>query len=239
MLARNTMALGGLSWPGGLARAHIVVEGTGGELGKQRINVMYNPTDLSLGQRAVVDGWGKNVMFHRTEPEDLVVSLFFDTFEDKTDVRVWTNKILALTEPRPSSRKGPKVPPTVRFAWADNLFTGIVIHVAQKFTMFLATGMPVRAELTVTFKEVLTDAQELAARGLDNCRKLWTVAATDRLDSIAYAALGDAAQWRLIADANGIYDPAGFPGPQWTGAIIAIPDTHGETFEPPGASDYV
>jgi nucleoid-associated protein YgaU len=59
------------------------------------------------------------------------------------------------------------------------------------------------------------------------------------LDSIAFATLGDRTQWRMIADANGIYNPISFPDGQWVGRTIAIPDTHGESYDPGEASDYV
>lgn len=242
MLERNS-ARGALIqlFPATLQRATIHVENSNASQMKvehKHIEVMYNPEELSLRQHAAVEGEGNNVWFSRTQPEDMVVTLFFDTYEKGSDVRKKTNDILALTEPWPS-KKGAKVPPTVRFMWADHLFTGIVTHVAQRFTMFLPTGEPVRAELTVTFKEVLTDTEEIKAKGLDNCRALYTVIGSDRLGSIAYNALGDLSQWRLIAEANGIYDPIAFPGHVWTGRKIAIPDTDHVTFEPKGASDYV
>lgn len=204
----------------------------------QVIDVMYNPEELSFSQHATVDGVGNNVWFSRTDPDELVVTLFFDSYEEGIDVRKKTDDILALTEPWPVQGKL-SVPPTVKFIWDSNVFTGIVTRVDQKFTMFLPSGAPVRADLTVTFKEVLTDAADQRAQGFDNCRQLWTVSATDRLDSIAYTTLGDRTQWRLIAYANGIYDPIAFPGPQWTGRAIAIPDTHDESYEPGEALDYV
>ena len=225
-----------------LQRATIHIENSNAsqmKVKRDKIEVMYNPEELSLSQHAAVEGEGNNVWFSRTQPEDLVVTLFFDTYEKGSDVRKITNDILALTEPWPAKNGGAKVPPTVRFLWADHLFTGIVTHVAQRFTMFLPSGAPVRAELTVTFKEVLTDKEEIRAKGLDNCRALYTVTGSDRLGSIAYNTVGDLSQWRLIAEANGIYDPIGFPGHAWTGRTIAIPDTDNVTFEPKGASDYV
>lgn len=239
MLSRQAQS-GTLVLPANFKRAKIVVQNDSwrSKAGKNEIEVMYNPEALTLDQSAVTQGEGNNVWFSRTQPADLQLKLFFDTYEDLTDVRAKTNDILSLTEPWPS-KAGAKVPPTVYFIWADHIFSGIVTQVSQTFTMFLPSGVPVRADLTVTVKEVLTDAQETRAQGLDNCRRLWTVKGSDRLDSIAYRALGDRSKWRLIADANGIYDPIGFPARRWIGVTIAIPDTHGETFEPPGVSDYV
>jgi hypothetical protein len=222
---------------GQLKHAHISIE-TGDALGHEKeIKVQYNPETLSLSQAAVVDGTGNKVLFRRTEPDNLVVSLVFDSYDEQADIRAETDKILNLT--RPQKAKGGKVPPTVRFAWADRLFTGIVVHVEQRFTMFLSTGIPVRAELTVTIKEVLNDRDELDALGLRGCRKLFRVSAGDHVSSVAYKVLGDRTQWRLIADANGIYDPIAFARSGWLGQTIAIPDTHNETFEPAGAPDHV
>lgn len=242
MLERNSASSALIQlFPATLQRATIHIENSNLSRMKvkhKHIEVMYNPEELSLSQHAAVEGEGNNVWFSRTQPEDLVVTLFFDTYEKGSDVRKKTNDILALTEPWPA-KSGAKVPPTVRFMWADHLFTGVVTHVGQRFTMFLPTGEPVRAELTVTIKEVLTDAEEIKAKGLDNCRALHTVIGTDRLSSVAYNALGDSTEWRLIAEANGIYDPIGFPGHEWTGRTIAIPDTDNVTFEPRSTSDYV
>jgi len=50
---------------------------------------------------------------------------------------------------------------------------------------------------------------------------------------IAYHALGDASLWRLIADANDIYDPLNFPAPTDIGKTLVIIDVHGETYSPP------
>lgn len=223
---------------GALVHAQIWVMSPFTGLVEEKIEVQYNPDELSLNQQAAVDGVGNNVFFHRTQPDDLVVSLVFDTYEAQTDVRRSTDRILKLTQPWRSNHGG-KVPRTVRFVWADRLFTGIVTNVAQKFTMFLASGIPVRADVTVTFKEVLTDDEEIKALGLDNCRQLLRVSASDRLGLIAYNALGDQKLWRLVTDANGIYDPIGFPGPQWLAQLIAVPDTHNETYESRRPADYV
>lgn len=208
-----------------LEKARIIVEST-----REEIPVMYNPTELSLNRSVVVQGEGSNIQFQRTNNDDLVVNLFFDTFEKKSDVRQLTNRIAALTMPTTGTGVR-KEPPVVVFTWAGPLFTGLITRLEQKFTMFLPSGIPVRAELTVTFKSVLTEQQDLAARGYFNCRQLWTVTENDRLYLIAQTTLGDASQWRLIADANDIYDPLNFPRPTDIGRTLVIIDTHGESFE--------
>jgi hypothetical protein len=120
-----------------------------------------------------------------------------------------------------------KKPPTCLFAWSRTAwYSGVITHLSQKFIMFSHMGVPVRAWLTVTFKEVLTTQQELQSVGLFNCRRLHVVTANDRLDLLAYETLGDSGSWRLIAEANDIADPLTFPASADIGKTIVIPDTH-------------
>ncbi|QDQ28002.1 peptidoglycan-binding protein LysM [Chitinimonas arctica] len=210
-----------------LEKAKIIVQQTG-----EIIPVMYNPTELSLNKSVVLQGEGSNIQFQRVNNDDLVVSLFFDSFETKTDVRRFTDRIAALTKPTVGTGVR-KEPPTVVFAWSGALFSGVVLHLEQKFTLFLSSGIPVRAELTVTFKSVLTEQEDLESRGYFNCRRLWTVAENDRLYLIAAQTLGDPALWRLIADANQIYNPLDFPTATDIGKTLVIIDIHSESYNPP------
>lgn len=206
-----------------LEMAKIVVEQS-----REEIPVMYNPTELSLNRSVLVQGEGSNIQFQRVNQDDLVISLFFDTYEQQTDVRSKTNKILALTVPSVGTNVR-KEPPVVTFTWAGPLFTGIITKLDQKFTMFLSSGIPVRAELSVTFKAVLSEQEDLQARGYFNCRQMWQVKEGDRLYLIAQDTLGDPTQWRLIASYNNIYDPLNFPQRGDIGRTLIIPDIHGET----------
>ncbi|BAE50694.1 hypothetical protein [Paramagnetospirillum magneticum] len=211
-----------------LEKAKIVVESS-----REEIPVMYNPTELSLNRTVVVQGEGSNIQFQRSNADDLVVTLFFDSFDQATDVRKSTDRIAALTLPTYGTGVR-KEPPVVIFTWAGPLFTGIITRLEQKFTMFLPSGIPVRAELTVTFKNVLTEQQDLEARGYFNCRQLWTVAENDRLYLIAQTTLGDSSLWRLIAAENDIYDPLNFPRRTDIGRTLVIVDTHADDFDPAG-----
>ena len=207
-----------------LEMAKIVVQKTGEE-----IPVMYNPTELSLNKTVVLQGQGSNIQFQRVEDDDLTVSLFFDTYEQQSDVRTKTSKIAALTQPSVGSGER-REPPVVVFTWAGPLFVGMISKLDQKFTMFLSSGVPVRAELSVTFKSVLTVEEDQHSQGKFNCRQLWQVRENDRLYLIAQQTLGDPDQWRLIAEHNGIYDPLNFPTREDVGRMLVIIDTHGETF---------
>ncbi|KVH81820.1 peptidoglycan-binding protein LysM [Burkholderia ubonensis] len=211
-----------------LEMAKIVVQKTG-----EQIPVMYNPTELSLNKTVVLQGQGSNIQFQRVEDDDFTVSLFFDSYEQQVDVRTKTDKIAALTQPTVGTGDR-REPPVVTFTWAGPLFTGIISKLEQKFTMFLSSGIPVRAELSVTFKRVLTPEEDQHAQGKFNCRQLWQVRENDRLYLIAQQTLGDPDQWRLIAQTNGIYDPLNFPTREDVGRTLVIIDTHGETFNEVG-----
>ncbi|MFC5475560.1 peptidoglycan-binding protein LysM [Paraherbaspirillum soli] len=207
-----------------LEMAKIVVQQTGEE-----IPVMYNPTELSLNKTVMLKGHGSQIQFQRVVDDDLTLSLFFDTYEQQTDVRAKTNKIVALTQPTVGHAER-REPPVLVFTWAGPLFVGMITKLDQKFTMFLSSGIPVRAELSVTFKAVLTAEEDQRAQGKFNCRQLWQVKENDRLYLIAQQALGDPNQWRLIAAANQIDDPLNFPGRTDIGRMLVIIDTHGESF---------
>lgn len=208
-----------------LEKARIIVQQT-----REEIPVMYNPTELALNKSVRVQGEGSNIQFQRVSDDDLTVALFFDTYEQRSDVRLITNKIAALTQPSVGTNVR-KEPPVVVFTWAGALFTGIVVRLEQKFTMFLSSGIPVRAELSVTFKSVLTQTEDLAARGYFNCRRLWTVQENDRLYLIAWKAFGDVEQWRVIASNNRITDPLSFPTRSDIGRTLVLIDLHTEGFD--------
>ena len=207
-----------------LEKAKIIVQET-----QQEISVMYNPTELSMNTSVQVQGEGANIQFQRVNQDDLTVGLFFDSYETEEDVRNQTSKILKLTEPSVGTGVR-KEPPVVLFSWGNVWFTGIIVALSQKFTMFLSSGIPVRAELSVTFKAVLTQTQDLKSRGYYNCRRLWTVKEHDRLYLIANQVLGDPDQWRTIATINNIYDPLTFPRKHDIGKTLVIIDTHDNSY---------
>jgi nucleoid-associated protein YgaU len=157
-----------------------------------------------------------------TVPE-FTVPLFFDTYEKQTDVRVKTEQIGSLVMPIVKG-KDTQRPPNCLFLWGDFSYRGIVSKVDQRFTMFLESGIPVRAELTVTFKKVETLEEEAKLKSRTESRKFWQVKSGERLDLIAHRALKDPAQWRKIAELNNITDPLTFPMEDDIGRMLIIPE---------------
>lgn len=193
----------------------------------EKIVAMYNPTEYTSTRQMVTSDQSVGVQFQRVDEPNFSVHLFFDTYEQGTDVRALTNRIAALQNP--SEGTGEKrSPPKCMFSWGGFRYTGLLTQVTQKFTLFLDSGVPVRAELDLTFSNTPTPRQVLEDAGLDNCRKLCVVKASDRLDVLAYNQAGTAARWRAIASANDIVDPQLFPTASDVGRTLIVPDFHGK-----------
>jgi nucleoid-associated protein YgaU len=122
-----------------------------------------------------------------------------------SDVTKTTQKVFALLRAdTPKSR-----PPKVKFVWADFVFTSIVSNVSEELTLFTPKGVPIRAELTITFREVTdssaTQGQNPTSRG--DARAVHTVLPGETIDSIAYQTLGDARKWAVVAEFNRLENP--------------------------------
>src|SRR4051812_28205987 len=164
---------------GKLERAKIyILEGDGSSGKKQTdpktvIDVCFNPKEYSL-EKSV--GWdSENAFTDAPSPEftkpsamTLSVTLQFDTYEERVSVRDKYVKKLETTalmrvqfDPTKKKKlsaddKKKASPPTVLFAWGNFVFKGVVESLSQKYTMFLADGTPVRAEVALKMRNVLT-----------------------------------------------------------------------------------
>jgi hypothetical protein len=206
-----------------LAKAKILVDRKGKNKFDEEIEVLFNPNEYSIEDSnkyswQTVPGLSLPIgQFVSGENSTLSMELFFDTYEKRTDVRTFTKKITGLL----SVDKDLHAPPVCQFAWGSLKFKGVVEKVSQKFTMFLDTGIPVRATLNVTFRswksktEQLQDIPRQSAdrtkhKMLNQGEQLWMLAAEE---------YEDPAHWRSIANANGIDNPRQLK----TGRNITVP----------------
>lgn len=187
------------------------------------ISVMFNPNEYTVSFEAKYTGENDKKQFQIAETPEFKVSLFFDTYEKRRDVRLETARITTLLYPKVSG-KSTKKPPTCLFIWGLFTYRGVLSKIEQKFTMFLENGTPVRSLMDVTFTSDEPQKKVEIAQGLFACRKLWVVKSGDRLDLIANEALKDPLMWRKIAEANGIVNPFGFPDKNDFGRTLVIPD---------------
>jgi len=173
---------------------------------------LFNPTDYTVAKanqiaEAAVPGLEAPILqYVHGNTRTLDMELYFDTYEEGTDVRSATDKVYNLLLIDPSTH----APPICDIAWGEFKFHGVVDHVSGKFTLFLPNGRPVRATLSVTFKEFI-DVDSLVrvqpTQSADH-RKTRVVNSGDRIDNIASEEYGDPGQWRPIAEANDMDDPS-------------------------------
>ena len=100
-------------------------------------------------------------------------------------------------------------PPLVMFSWGGFTFKGVVESLTIRYTMFLPDGKPCRATANLSIKEAQTAKEQLEKnpRNSPDHTKRRTVKMGETLALIAHEEYDDPAEWRRIADANGIMDP--------------------------------
>jgi hypothetical protein len=199
-----------------------------------KIPCLFNPAELQLNQ---ANGWAADVMPGRGVPTlrytgagsgQLQLTLFFDTTDTGKPVTTYTAQIVGLMEvdsslPGSSPATNNARPPWVIFHWGDfHSFKAVVSSLDLTFEYFSSSGTPLRARAAL----VLTQYQEDMAFGPQNPtsgtprpHRVHRVQPGETLDRIAAVHLGDATQWRVIAEANGIEDPLALR----PGSLLAIP----------------
>ena len=187
----------------------------------------FNPKEFTVeksNQFAEVNipGLSSSVLqFVRGNNRTISLELFFDTYEEKKDVRQYTDIITGwdagstLSKLEKSKRGLMDIdselhaPPICLFVWGSFVFQCVITQVSKKFTMFLPEGIPVRATLSVTLKEykdINAQLKDINAHSSD-ITKRWTVKEGDSIWFIADKEYGDPSYWKLIAKANGIKNP--------------------------------
>ncbi|MBD2847881.1 LysM peptidoglycan-binding domain-containing protein [Paenibacillus sp. IB182496] len=190
-----------------LKKAMIIVLGSK----QQTIDVLFNPNEYSLESGnnfswKTIPGLQTPIaQFISGEATTLSMDLFFDSYEQGTDVRRHTAKVAKLLE----VDKDLHAPPACRFVWGSLDFKGVVEKVTQKFTMFLDSGLPVRATLSVTFRALQSmkeQYQNIPRQSADRTKQKM-LEQGDQLWMIAGEEYEEPGQWRAIAEANGIDNP--------------------------------
>ena len=164
--------------------------------------------------------------------DTLDIELYFDTTEpvdDGTgsssgvvDVRRYSSVIAGLARTKRNAHR----PPLCQLAWGNTdssgyqWFIGVTTRVVQAFTYFHRNGTPLRAKLACSLKQWAPDKPTTAnEQHSSDVFKSYMVRRGDTIASIAKEMLHEAAQWRLIATANGITDPLDLA----PGRVLKIP----------------
>ena len=184
------------------------------------IEVLFNPKEYVIEKKTPWSVFGLDsppVQFTMGERKRLSMELFFDTSEEKTDVRDYTAKIEELMLVNAQEHR----PPILRFSWGSLSFDCVLEDLVQRFTLFTNDGTPLRAICKVVFKEYATAATQLSGTRRESAdhTKRMTLRDGETLSSLAAREYNDCSKWRVIADANNIDDPENISA----GTIVELP----------------
>lgn len=193
----------------GLAKLTIIA--LDGRLAGMPIQAGFNPKEYAISKSvpwnpqtsAGLDA--PEMQFTTGQGETLNLELFFDTYEEASDVRAHTQRLHQLALIDPTIHR----PPLMLAVWGSLRFQGVVESINHRFTMFLEGGVPVRATVTLSLREARSAAQQAQQTSMESPdhAKLHAVQRGETLQAIAAREYDDPAEWRRIADANGIDDP--------------------------------
>jgi nucleoid-associated protein YgaU len=169
--------------------------------------VQFNPKELSLKKTVPWEAQaaqGKDVpeqQFNTGQARTLTFELFFDRYEQRLPVHLECGMIEKMAMINEELHR----PPIVRFIWGSFFFKGVFKEVSTRYTMFVGLlGMPCRATMNITMVECEDASAKL---GSPDHAKLRRLKRGETLHTIAATEYDDAAQWRRIAEANGIENP--------------------------------
>ena len=193
-------------------------------------HVLFNPSEYTLDSRnqfSDVPVRGLNsplLQYSRGSLRCLALSIVLDTYasgpeeERQADVRaMYIRKLERLQEIDGELHR----PPMCKIVWGTLDFTGFLVSMHKRFTLFLNDGTPVRAHVSLRFEEAVSAAEQLEQIRFASPDKVkeYTVVEGDTIWEIAARAYGDPGLWRPIAEANDIEDPRRLP----TGLTLVVP----------------
>jgi len=190
---------------------------------EEEIAVLFNPREYVIEKKTPwteMQVFGMDsppVQFTMGERKRLTMELFFDTSEEKTDVREYTNKMEGLMMVNAQEHR----PPLLRFSWGNLSFDCVLEDLVQRFTLFTDDGTPLRAILKTVFKEYATAAAQLSntrRESADHSKRM-VIREGENISSVAGREYNDPGKWRVIARANRIEDPENIK----PGTIVELP----------------
>lgn len=182
------------------------------------IAFQFNPNQVTISKSADWK-WDKVKTATTTGPAEflgvgrctLKLEMFFDaTSTHDGSVVAAVESLLRCCKPTQKSivNKSP-APIAVVFEWGDIMsFPACVTSVSAAYSLFTATGMPIRATCGVSLEELPVEPQKTnPTSGSRTVRRVHTIVEGDSLASVAYREYGDAQLWRPLAVYNGVDDP--------------------------------
>jgi nucleoid-associated protein YgaU len=177
------------------------------------VRAWFNPETYNITKNA---NWSEQAVKTKDDPifqwtsgkgKQLSFSLFFDGYEKGAagTVQGECGKALQLASMDPGLHR----PPKCVFTWGTMEVTGVVLSVKVDYTMFLPSGIPVRAKVDIQMSTGTPKRGEDVPPGTHSpdWDKVHTLRRGETLHAIAEKEYDDPGEWRRIADANGIDNP--------------------------------
>jgi nucleoid-associated protein YgaU len=180
------------------------------------IKVTFNPTeysikkDISFNEPNIPGLISPVIQFTQGKAQTLNVELMLDTqVSDKSEKKDIRKEYIEKLQKLMEIDSDLHAPPPCQVLWGSLKFNGVLENMDKKYILFSSDGKPVRARVTLSFKEYIP--LKLQVKKSPNYspdrRKLFKMNEGDSIWQMAYEAYGDAGLWREIAEANKIDDP--------------------------------
>lgn len=188
----------------------------------EEVSFMFNPFEFTFTKQ---NSWNEEpatghnapwLKFNNAGAQTVSLSLHFDSQADKKNVRTYTAplwKMVTIDASNKNAKSGKGEPPPVQFTWGTISFTAVITQISEKFTLFDATGMPLRSTVDISLKEFHrkgTGAQSTQS-GTGMIAAETTVTQGQRMDHVAASTTGSAANQRKVAEQNNINNPLNVP----------------------------
>jgi len=140
--------------------------------------------------------------------------MWFDTYDTRESVRArYIDGLEALLDYRASTH----TLHVVKFLWGDfsrgskvdESYLFLATKLSIDYTLFLPSGLPCRAKVSMCLKQLVTNVKEAHLRPKESPdhARIYTVKRGDTLQGISRFAYEDPREWRRIARANDLDDP--------------------------------
>lgn len=177
----------------------------------------FNPEQMTLSKNnkwAFRTDIGDNTpepVFSGGDSGSMTIELVFDTTKSQDDVRRSYYKLIKIAMVKPSENADKKGEPRqVVVHWGKFIsYVAVVESISQTFTFFKANGTPLRANVSLSLREVF-DKAELPPQNptsRSEVRRTWVVEKGQRIEWIAHQVYGATSAWRHLADVNDLLNP--------------------------------
>jgi hypothetical protein len=182
--------------------------------------VQYNPKTFRFNKPVSWNehkdqGQETELEYSHNAPATMEADLVFDTTNDSSDVRTtWVNSLLELTNPEVSATTGEqsklekKRPPKVYFTWGTFSLLGVIEGINVTYTMFSASGTPIRAQVAVKMKEWAPASYAGLGGGVGYKSEPVQMVQLQAGQTLTALALAHNTTTQELADYNGIDDPS-------------------------------